>query len=286
MFPQLSIAHLSALEASPPNLLGIAADCGFDFIGLRLAAVTSAETCWPLIDDPALRRETLARMALTGVRVLDVELVRLTPDFVATEWEPFLETAAMLGARHVLTQAHDSEFRRVAQNYAEFCDLAAGHGLTSDIEFLPWTSMRDLASAVALVEAADRVNAGICIDTLHFDRAGCHVDEIDALSASWLHYAQIADAPALAPTSDAGLIRTARQARLLPGEGGIDLEGILSRLPSGLPLALEIPNLALAELLPNGARLMLAKEALLGILRKISGGQSPCPNHSTATLLA
>jgi hypothetical protein len=46
------------------------------------------------------------------------------------------------------------------------------------------------------------------------------------------------------PTNDE-LIHTARFERLFPGEGGIDIHGILDALPPGLPYALEIPRATL-----------------------------------------
>ncbi|OYX57869.1 MAG: hypothetical protein B7Y86_05220 [Brevundimonas subvibrioides] len=282
----LSIAHLSALNASPPELVDIAAICGFDFVGLRLKPVTPLERPWPLIEDEALFRETLARINATGVQVLDVELVRLTEDFSLADWEPFVETAARLGARHILTQAHDPEFERVVENYAAFCDLASAHGLSSDVEFLPWTAMRDLQRAVELMRTVDRPNAGICIDTLHFARAGCSLDEIDGLDPRWFRFAQIADAPAVAPATDTGLIRTARQARLLPGEGSIDLCGILSRLPPDIPLALEIPNAALSGLMSDTTRLTLAKDALLAVLNRMAEQECSESGSSSKSALA
>jgi sugar phosphate isomerase/epimerase len=44
------------------------------------------------------------------------------------------------------------------------------------------------------------------------------------------------------PTTTAELIHTARFERLFPGEGGIDMHGILAALPAGIPYALEIPR--------------------------------------------
>ena len=38
------------------------------------------------------------------------------------------------------------------------------------------------------------------------------------------------------------LIHTARFARLLPGDGGIDLVGLFARLPRDLPISVEVPN--------------------------------------------
>jgi hypothetical protein len=42
-----------------------------------------------------------------------------------------------------------------------------------------------------------------------------------------------------------GLIHTARYERLFPGEGGIDVTGILAALPPDIPYALEIPRASL-----------------------------------------
>jgi hypothetical protein len=44
-----------------------------------------------------------------------------------------------------------------------------------------------------------------------------------------------------------GIIRTARDERLFPGEGGIDVRGILACMPQDIPYALEIPRVALTK---------------------------------------
>ena len=44
------------------------------------------------------------------------------------------------------------------------------------------------------------------------------------------------------PTATVDLIHTGREARLDPGEGGIDLAAIVNRIPQ-VPYSLEIPNL-------------------------------------------
>ena len=72
--------------------------------------------------------------------------------------------------------------------------------------------------------------------------------DIAAIPRAMLSYAQLCDAPGGIPPTHEGLIHTARCARLLPGEGGIDLVGILSQLPVDLPISLEIPH---AERLPG-----------------------------------
>ena len=73
--PVFSLAHLSALNLSPPELVIAAAEAGYCYVGLRLVAVTPAGPAWPLWKDRSTMAGTKARIAETGVGVLDVELV-------------------------------------------------------------------------------------------------------------------------------------------------------------------------------------------------------------------
>ena len=45
----------------------------------------------------------------------------------------------------------------------------------------------------------------------------------------------------------AGIIRTARDERQFPGEGGIAVREILAQMPQDIPYALEIPRVALTR---------------------------------------
>ena len=262
----LSIAHLSALDAGPTELIEIAARCDCDFVGLRLLPVTVHDAPSPLIADPALRRETRRRAADSGVAVLDVELFRLSGETAAADFEPALAAAHELGARHALTQVHDAVETRAIENFAALCELAASYQLTCDIEFLSWTAMRDVATAKRFLVAADQPNGGICIDTLHFWRSGCEPSEIDQLPRRWLNFVQISDARGPVRATPEEMIRVAREDRLMPGEGEIDLKAIIARLPPDTPLALEIPNTQLAKHISHEDRMRLARAKLIEVL--------------------
>lgn len=265
----ISIAHLSALDASPAELIGIAAECDCDFVGLRLLPVTSDEAQSPLVSNRGFRTETRRRAEDVGVAVLDVELFRLTGETRVAEFEPALTAASELGARHVLTQAHDADERRAIDNFAGLCERAAAYGLTCDIEFLSWTAMRDVAAAKRFLAAADQPNAGICIDTLHFWRSQCDPSEIDQLPRPWLHFMQIADARGPVSATAEQMIRVAREDRALPGDGDIDLKAIIARMPAGTPLALEIPNIVLSQRMSHKDRICLARAKLLELLSAV-----------------
>lgn len=265
----LSIAHLSALDATPAELIAIASKCGFDYVGLRLLPVTADEAPSTLVSDRTLRAATVARARDSGVGILDVELFKLTPTTHVLDLERALAAAQELGARHALTQIHDSDEARATENFIALCDLAASYQLTCEVEFLSWTHMLDLAAAKRLLLAAGKANGGVCLDTLHFWRSKCRLAEIDQLPKQLLRFIQVSDAKGALDVSHDEMIRVAREDRALPGEGQIDLKGIIARLPAGIPLAIEIPNAALARTMPHVERMALAKAKLSKILSAI-----------------
>jgi sugar phosphate isomerase/epimerase len=181
--------------------------------------------------------------------------------------KPFLEVSAELGARAVLVAGDDPERSRLTASFAAFAAIAAEYDLTADLEFMPWTAVADARTARAIVEAAGAANGGVLVDALHAARSTTSLDDIAALPRHRLHYAQMCDAPAAIPATTDGLIHDARAARLLPGDGGIELRGIFARLPDDLPVSLEIPNdLLRAEIgIEDWARRALTEaRALLG----------------------
>ncbi|MBN3846001.1 MULTISPECIES: sugar phosphate isomerase/epimerase [Burkholderiaceae] len=248
--PAFSLAHLTALSLTPPELVSVAAQAGYDEVSFRLLPATPGGPAYSLMTDAAMLKDTLARMADTGVRVFDLEIIRLGERFDARDYLHFFETGAKLGARAVLVGCDDSDPVRRAQAFAALCELSAPFGLTANIEFMPWTAVKRLRDAVALVEEAGTPsNAGVLVDALHFARSDSTLDEVRALPRKWLHYAQMCDAPGGTPSTDAELIHTARCERLLPGEGGIDLVALWNALPRDLPVSIEIPNDQRAPLL-------------------------------------
>jgi hypothetical protein len=76
MTTAFSLAHLTVLNLAPPDMISLAARTGFQFVGLRLIAVTPTTPGYDLMTDKALMRETKQRMADTGVGVFDIEFVK------------------------------------------------------------------------------------------------------------------------------------------------------------------------------------------------------------------
>jgi sugar phosphate isomerase/epimerase len=240
--PPLSLACLTALCLSPPQQLRLAARLGCPNIGIRMLPAAPGGTAWRLMQDEALLAETLRALAETGVKIFDLEIIRIDANFAVDAFRSFLEVGRRIGARAVLVACDDTDRPRFVANYARLCEAAAPYGLSCDLEFMPWTQLQDLASAKEVVRQVRCPNAGILVDALHFARSRSHLADLEDIPREWLHYAQLCDAPAAIPPDPAGLIHTARCERLLPGEGGIPLAEIFRRLPVDLPVSLEIPN--------------------------------------------
>ena len=265
----ISLAALTVLELTPPQMVSCAAEAGYSHIGLRLLPVLPEDLIHPVIGDTPMRREVLARLADSGVRVLDVEFIRLRPETRVADFLPMLETGARLGAEHVLAAGNDPEEHRLAERFGELCDAAAPFGLNVNLEPIPLTDTRTLAQASCVLAAADRPNCGVVIDPIHFDRAGERIGDIAAVPRKWFRYLQFCDAPAERPADRAGLQFQARFERLLPGEGGLDLLGLLGALPRDIPIALEIPMAALARTVGAVERARRALAATQVMLRRL-----------------
>lgn len=244
-----------------------AAQAGYSHLGLRLLPVLpNLDVRYPIVGDTPMVREVLGRLGDTGLTVLDVEFIRLTPDTCVADYEPMLETGARLGARHILVGGDDPDEQRLAERFGGLCDAAAPFGLTVNLEPITLFEVRTLAQAGRVLAGADRPNSGIVIDPIHFDRSGERLADAEGIPRKWFHYLQLCDAPATPPPNAAGLRFQARFERMIPGEGGLDLRGLLRTLPRDLPIALEVPMAGLARTVgavERARRLLAATQALL-----------------------
>jgi sugar phosphate isomerase/epimerase len=248
---QTSLAHLTVLDTTPPELVTVAAAAGFRTIGIRLTATPSVGIPpYDILRDGPLLRETLLRLADTGVSVLDTEFLRFEPEHPIAVPDGFLEVSARLGAKNVLVMSAEPEEARTLERFCELCDRAAPYGLHACLEFAVYTGVRTLAHAAQVVARSRRANASVLIDALHFSRSGgipAHIAQVDP---SLFRYAQICDASAdmPGPADVPDLIREARTGRLLPGEGVLPLADLVAALPATAPLAIEAPCRATAHL--------------------------------------
>jgi len=242
-----SLAHLTVLSLSPPQVIEVAEREGYRYASLRMTRVTTAEPLYDLARDRALMRETKARLDDTGLDVLDVELFRMDEKLEPEDFAAELDATVELGASNVIAQLPDPNFERKAERFARLCDLAKPLGIFVSLEFPHWTQTGTLTEATRVLRAANRPNAAMLIDLLHMARSNSSLEELRKLPREWFRFAHVCDAERQLPLTLEAAIRTGREERLFPGEGTIDVRDILSCLPDGIPYSLEIPRAALTR---------------------------------------
>jgi Sugar phosphate isomerases/epimerases len=244
---KFSLAHLTLLPVSPPEMTYIAARAGYDYVSFRIIPLgLLGEKTFAIYEDRELFRKTKTALRETGLGVLDVELARIADNVDVKRYVPGMEAAAELGAKHMTSSIWTSDRQFALEAFMELCDLAKPFGLTMDIEFVTWAELTGVNDTAAFLRDAGRDNCGILVDTLHFHRSRCALEDLDSLPDSWFHYVHICDAPANIPETTEGLIHAGRAERLYVGEGGINIAEILGRLPE-MPCAIELPHALRAD---------------------------------------
>jgi sugar phosphate isomerase/epimerase len=131
------------------------------------------------------------------------------------------EAAAALGAHHVKVgniPGTPCELAQLTERYAELCaDAAQQHEAKVLYEFMPFdANVRDLDSALAVVQGADAPNGGLAIDTWHMSKLGIEPDDLRRIPARHLGWVELSDGRY---ENMADLIDETVNHRKLPGEG-------------------------------------------------------------------
>jgi sugar phosphate isomerase/epimerase len=221
----------------------IAARAGYDFVGYRLIAMRlPGEPVYALAKDKTMLRQTRTALAATGLKLNDIELARIRDGVDLQSYVPELEVAAELGARQVITSIWTPQWNYAIDRLGQLCDIGKRLGLTINLEFVSWADVSNLQQALAICRAVNRPNIGVLIDVLHFNRSRVRPEELEDVPRGWFHLAHICDAPKEIPATKESLIHAGREERLYPGEGAIDIGGILGHMRD-VVYSLEIPNL-------------------------------------------
>lgn len=237
---ELTLSALTLRAAGFEDRVRAAAAAGFTGIGLRGDDYLAARAAG--LDDAALRRI----IAEAGLRVTEVEFLRdwTGGDGEASEHERTLfHVADLFGADRV--HAGLFEPRPLGETIAAFarlCRRAERHRLSVALEFMPYSALPAPGAAWEVVSGAGRPNSGILVDAWHYHRCGPSAAELLDVPPERVVAVQLNDA---APQPFADLREESRHHRLLPGDGVIDLSGLLRLLTERgvvAPVAVEVPS--------------------------------------------
>lgn len=264
MSTQIGIGHLTLLALTPPELVAVAADAGYDFVGLRVRPATAGERRYPMQPGSPMSRETLARLADTGLTVKDVEFLPLEATTSKDDWLPALEAGAALGASTLSVVGADPDRGRLTDTLAALVADARGYGIRPTLEPISYQAISRVADAA---DVARETGAAVLLDALHIRRGGSTLADVTALEADLVPILQVCDGPLDLPdsfdiegdlplgmTADGEPLKVeARAMRAVVGEGDFDVAGLLAAVPAGTPISVEVPNATLLhELGPVG----------------------------------
>jgi len=240
--PPLGIAHFTAIDVEPLDLVEMAARIGYAFVGLRLHPAFPGAPFYEIPVGSALMGSLRVRLAETGIRVHDIEFVTIDAAFEPSRLKPMLESSAELGAKRISVCGDDPDRARLVASFAGLCELAAGYHMGVDIEIMAWRKVSTLQIATEVVRDAGRPNGGVLVDALHLSRSGGDPADLRKTPQSFIRSAQLCDAQAAQPAGTEAIIREARGGRLPPGEGTLPLQRLLAELPQDVALSVEVPN--------------------------------------------
>ena len=270
MSRKVSLAHLSLIAQPPEQLVAIAAQAGFDLVDLRLSPATPTDRVYDKTERIQLCRALLPRLADAGLKVWDVEIIRINDRTQPEDHLPLMEAANLLGARRLKAVCDSDDESLSADLLARLAELAAPFGLTLDLEYMIFSGVKSLSRALAVTAAASQPNLQVLVDALHWMRAGDTVADLSAAPAGSIGYCQLCDGPREAPLGREALITEARTRRLAPGEGEFPLLVLLETMPPDFPVSIEVP-------LPPGQEPLGHARHLLTATRNLTQKQDAMP---------
>ncbi|NLN49563.1 MAG: sugar phosphate isomerase/epimerase [Clostridiales bacterium] len=243
MSRKFSLAYLTIPGTNPAEQISIAAEAGYDYVSLRpIPMHLPNEPLFQFDKDKKLFNDIKKSLEENHIRLLDIELARIREDLRVEDYESAFEAAARLGATDVISSIWTKDKTYYCSEFAKICDLANRYSLRVNLEFVTFAGVVDLEDAMEVLGAVNKDNAFLLIDTLHAHRSKVSPEELSKVAQDKFGLIHLCDGPAFIPVlDDPDMIGVAREGRLYPGEGSIDLKGMLLAMPEN-PISIELPN--------------------------------------------
>ena len=236
-----TLAHLT-LGAPPIESIDAAHAAGFGALGIRIAPRRPDEP-YPVrvIGAPDTIRDIRDKARDAGVAISNVSAYQFFPDTRWSDVQAVVATAHALGAPAIVAYSFDPDEGRFLEIFTRYCDEAHAAGIRIALEFLPYSRVRDLRSAIDIIERSGAPNAGVVIDVLHLHRSGGTIRDVVRVDPAQIAYVQLCDGPRHPmATSDAELMTEARTQRRPAGEGEFPLFELLDVLPADMEIEYEV----------------------------------------------
>jgi sugar phosphate isomerase/epimerase len=268
----LSLEHITAMGASPVELIHIAHEIGCTAISLIPGVTEIADLpVQTVYGDDRLVSDIRLAMDATGVRIHTLDALFLDQSTRDDQIERMLDLGALLNADKCTAILLDHDLGRAADRLARACELAAPRGIRLAVEFVPFLVIRTLREAADIIlQAGSPDNALILVDALHLYRSGGSPRDIASVPSRLIASAQICDGPGEMVADD--LPHEATYERRVPGDGVFPLIEMVSSLPADALIGIEVP-MERARLAGVGA-LERSRKAVEGTRRVIADAEA------------
>jgi len=153
---------------------------------------------------------------------------------IIREFKDMLEKGKKLGVQFIVAVPLITEEKILKKDIKASCvevltelsDLAKPYGIKIAVEFIghPQCTVNTFSQGYDIVKAVDRENVGLVLDCFHFHGMGSNLEDLKKADGSKIFILHIDD------TEDFPIGFLTDEDRVWPGQGAIDLDGILSAL--------------------------------------------------------
>ncbi|WP_099867256.1 sugar phosphate isomerase/epimerase family protein [Pararhizobium haloflavum] len=245
-----SLAHLT-LGATPAENIEAAAAAGFGGVGIRICGRYVGDNSFLDIIGDEAETARLARLARdAGIVISNVSAFQFYPGLTTDHLRRVVDTVVELGSNTLVVNCFMPDRGEALDLFAAYDSMAEKAGASIALEYLPYSTITDLADARTFIAESKATTARLLIDALHLDRAGDSLDALAALPRKELAFWQICDAMRLRGQrpGNEDLMQEARTARLRLGEGELPLGELMAVLPDDLEIEYEVADAAIRHL--------------------------------------
>lgn len=245
MAMKLGLAPLTLFRPPPLDLVTFAGEAGYDAVGFQLGLQDMPVS--PLAGDAKFLKDAKELLKRWNLSVMEVSNIVFEPGRTFDEGKILIDFAKDIGASIVQATVWDDVHDRVVERLIALADYARDLDLGITIEYMPYSQCQGFDDAYSLVRGSERSNVYVLLDTLHFSRSGGVLGDLDRKEANCYSFVQLCDAKGIAPAPE-DLRYESVYDRLPLGEGALELGAILEKIPTDLPISLEIPCQRLKDL--------------------------------------
>jgi sugar phosphate isomerase/epimerase len=247
----LSLGYLTVMDVTPAECVAVAADTGYQ--GISLAAGKSflpprMDLGLPLIsviEDDAMRRETLQRARDTGITLDQMEGFILWPEMDLDRCRRAMDLTAEMGIPQVASFDADADQARSSDHLAALCDMAAERRLSIVIEPHSRSALPSVTAGAKRIAGGKFKNLKLLVDALHLTRGKETPDDV-AKVREFIDCGQWCDGP-LVSESGKAYAHEGMFERQVPGEGEFPLTDLMKVMPKEGVIYMEVPQRAARE---------------------------------------